>query len=145
MNFALVFAYLLVALASADPEPQFRSFRRAVRPSVYSYWPYNRHARTVYDHRTGPTNGFFSYDFLTENGIQANQVGRPGVRGQSNVVGSYSYPHPDGGVAEVRYVADEFGYRAESPLIPKPPPLPAHAIEQIRTAAEQRARGIRWY
>ncbi|KAG7158126.1 Cuticle protein [Homarus americanus] len=54
------------------------------------------------------------------------------------------FPLPDGTVAEVRYVADENGYVADSPLIPTPPPLPAHAIEQIRIAEEQRAQGIVW-
>ena len=47
---------------------------------------------------------------------------------------------PDGTTAEVRYFADELGYRAESPLIPTPHPLPAHAIEQIRFAESQRGK-----
>ncbi|KAG7158125.1 Cuticle protein [Homarus americanus] len=51
---------------------------------------------------------------------------------------------PDGTLADVRYIADENGFRAESPLIPTPHPLPAHAVEQIRVAEEQRRRGIIW-
>ncbi|KAB7498018.1 hypothetical protein Anas_09111 [Armadillidium nasatum] len=57
---------------------------------------------------------------------------------------NFRFPFRDGTFGEVRYVADENGYRPESALIPTPHPLPAHAIEQIRVAAEQRARGINW-
>ncbi|RXG61752.1 hypothetical protein Avbf_11643 [Armadillidium vulgare] len=56
----------------------------------------------------------------------------------------FIWPLGDGTFGEVRYVADENGYRPESSLIPTPHPLPAHAVEQIRIAEEQRARGIRW-
>ncbi|XP_071551579.1 uncharacterized protein [Panulirus ornatus] len=87
-------------------------------------------------------DGQLSYDFETENGIAVNAVSSQGLRGQSNIQGSYSFPLPDGTYAEVRYVADEEGFRAESPLIPTPHPLPAHAIEQIRIAEEQRRQGI---
>ncbi|XP_063869895.1 cuticle protein AM1199-like [Scylla paramamosain] len=96
------------------------------------------------DERENYGDGNFRYEFETENGIRVNALGTPGFRGQSNIRGSYSYPLPNGGFAEVNYVADENGYRAESPLIPTPHPLPAHAIEQIRIAEEQRRRGITW-
>merc|ERR1711931_612419 len=74
-------------------------------------------------------NGNFVHSFDTENGISAQSVGTPGSQGQSNMQGSYRYTLPDGTIAEVRWVADEFGFRAESPLIPA---TPAHALEQIR-------------
>ena len=44
----------------------------------------------------------------------------------------------------MNFIADENGYRAESPLIPQAPPLPAHAQEQVRKAAEERARGVQY-
>lgn len=47
------------------------------------------------------------------------------------------FSDPDGNVVEVRYVADEFGFRAESPYVPTPHPLPAHALQQIAFAEEQ--------
>ena len=56
----------------------------------------------------------------------------------------FSYTAPSGELVEVRYTADENGFRAESPYIPTPHPMPAHALEQIRIAEEQRARGITW-
>lgn len=48
------------------------------------------------------------------------------------------FSDPDGNLVEVRYVADEFGFRAESPFVPTPHPLPAHALQQIAFAEEQR-------
>ena len=41
-------------------------------------------------------------------------------------------------------MADELGYQPVSNLIPTAHPLPAHAIEQIRFAEEQRAAGVTW-
>ncbi|XP_037798153.1 cuticle protein AM1199-like [Penaeus monodon] len=94
------------------------------------------------DERQDQGDGSFAYVFEAANGIRENRVGSVGSKGQSNMQGTYLFPLPDGTFAEVRYVADEFGFRAESPLIPTDHPLPAHAIEQIRFAEEQRARGV---
>ncbi|XP_064084085.1 cuticle protein AM1159-like [Macrobrachium nipponense] len=95
------------------------------------------------DERVDNADGSFQYIFEAENGISAQAVGVPGVEGQSNIEGSYSFPLPDGsGIAEVRYVADENGFRAESPLLPVAPPAPAHVEELLRIADEQRAAGI---
>ncbi|KAG7173486.1 Cuticle protein [Homarus americanus] len=46
---------------------------------------------------------------------------------------------PDGTPAVFTFVADEFGYRVESDLLPTPHPLPAHAIAQIEFARQQKA------
>ncbi|XP_066941327.1 uncharacterized protein [Macrobrachium rosenbergii] len=117
-----------------------RPFRPAPAPQPY----HNRHIATIRDFREDQGNGNFRYEFETENGINVNAVGRPGSKGQSNIAGSFSFPFPEGGSGSLSYVADEFGFRPESPLIPTAPPLPAHAVEQIRTAEQQRARGIRF-
>ncbi|XP_050720519.1 cuticle protein AM1199-like isoform X2 [Eriocheir sinensis] len=138
---------LLCLAAAASAAPQFGFFqntrfptrpRTAITPRPLTYRP----IAILRDERENYGDGNFRYDFETENGIRMNAVGTPGSRGQSNIQGSYSYPLPEGGFAEVRYVADENGFRAESPLIPTPHPLPAHAIEQIRFAEEQRRRGF---
>ncbi|CAL4098453.1 unnamed protein product [Meganyctiphanes norvegica] len=90
----------------------------------------------------------FSYGFESDDGISVNSRGFQGSAGQANMEGSYSFTLPDGTIAEVRWVADEQGFRAESPLLPvapvNPHPMPAHALEQIRFAEEQRARGLVW-
>ncbi|CAL4121071.1 unnamed protein product [Meganyctiphanes norvegica] len=90
----------------------------------------------------------FSYGFESDDGISVNSRGFQGSAGQANMEGSFSFTLPDGTLAEVRWVADEQGFRAESPLLPvapvNPHPIPAHALEQIRFAEEQRARGLVW-
>ncbi|KAL7643309.1 UNVERIFIED_CONTAM: hypothetical protein RMT77_006601 [Armadillidium vulgare] len=86
----------------------------------------------------------FRYFFETENGIQTQKEGTTGSQGQSNMAGFFIFPLDDGTIGEVRYIADENGYQPESALIPTPHPLPAHALEQIRFAEEQRARGVEW-
>ncbi|XP_050720648.1 cuticle protein AM1159-like [Eriocheir sinensis] len=101
--------------------------------------PQLRPVEILLDERTQGTDGSFSYTYEAENGIAMDVSGRPGSEGQSNMQGSYRFTLPDGTLAEVRFFADENGYRAESPLIP---PVPAHAQEQIRIAQEQREQGI---
>ncbi|XP_071552009.1 cuticle protein AMP1B-like [Panulirus ornatus] len=99
-------------------------------------------AEVLSDVRSDSGDGNFAYQFETSNGIYQEVIGTPGSEGQSNKEGSFRFNLPDGTVAEVRFIADENGYQPESNLIPTPHPLPAHAIEQIRFAEEQRARGI---
>ncbi|XP_063598677.1 cuticle protein AM1199-like, partial [Penaeus indicus] len=96
------------------------------------------------DDRQDLGDGAFSYVFEAANGIGESRVGYPGSKGQVNMQGSYRFSLDDGTFAEVRFVADEFGFRAESPLLPTPHPIPAHAVEQIRVAEEQRRRGIQF-
>ncbi|XP_069996974.1 cuticle protein AM1199 isoform X2 [Penaeus vannamei] len=132
MNFTIVVLSCLMAAVAAAP--QFTRPNLPDRPFV----PILR------DERQDLGDGAFSYVFEAANGIRESRVGNPGSKGQTNVQGSYRFPLDDGTFAEVRFVADEFGFRAESPLIPTPHPLPAHAIEQIRVAEEQRRRGIQF-
>ncbi|XP_042888863.1 cuticle protein AM1199-like [Penaeus japonicus] len=132
MNLLLVvFPCLVAAVAAA---PQFTRPNLPDRPFI----------AIVRDDRQDLGNGAFNYVFEAANGIRESRVGNPGSKGQSNMQGSYRFPLDDGTFAEVRYVADESGFRAESPLIPTPHPLPAHAVEQIRVAEEQRRRGIQF-
>ncbi|XP_045621370.1 cuticle protein AMP1A-like [Procambarus clarkii] len=119
----LVLLALLVALAAAAPRPE-------------------QDAETLVDEREDNGDGNFKYQFETSNGLVEERVGTVGAEGQSNFQGSYRFTLPDGTVAVVTYVADENGFRPESPLIPTPHPLPAHALAQIAFAEEQRARGI---
>ncbi|XP_027218501.2 cuticle protein AM1199 [Penaeus vannamei] len=132
MNTLTVFV-CLAAVAAASPQ-----FRNQPRQTFQD----ERQVAILRDDRQDSGDGNFNYNFEAENGISVSASGTPGSEGQSNMQGSYRFTLPDGTIAEVRYVADEFGFRAESPLIPTPHPLPAHAIEQIRFAEEQRRRGI---
>ncbi|XP_071552020.1 cuticle protein AM1159-like [Panulirus ornatus] len=99
-------------------------------------------AETLVDERSDSGDGNFNYNFETSNGIYEERVGTPGEEGQSNMGGTIRFTLPDGTLAEIVFVADAAGYRPESPLIPTPHPLPAHAIEQIAFAEEQRRLGV---
>ncbi|XP_045621372.1 cuticle protein AMP1A-like [Procambarus clarkii] len=119
----LVLLALLVALAAAAPRP-------------------DQDAETLVDEREDNGDGNFKYKFETSNGLAEERVGTVGAEGQSNFQGSYRFTLPDGTVAEVTFIADENGFRPESPLLPTPHPLPAHALAQIAFAEEQRAKGV---
>ncbi|XP_071551778.1 cuticle protein AM1199-like [Panulirus ornatus] len=128
--------FLLPCLVAVSLAVPFR------RPIVKQVSP-SRHFAILSDNRHDQGDGNFRYDFETENGIFVQAVGRPGSKGQSNIDGSFRFPFPDGGVGELTYVADENGYRADSPLLPTPHPLPDHAIKQILFAEQEQGRGGR--
>ncbi|XP_069167585.1 cuticle protein AM1159-like [Procambarus clarkii] len=121
----IVILACLAAMAAAAPQPQDS-------PPV----------AILRDDRQDSGEGNFNYAFEAENGISVEASGSPGSEGQSNIQGVYRFPLDDGTVAEVRYVADDNGFRPESPLLPTPHPLPAHVHELLRIAEDQRARGI---
>ncbi|XP_042241696.1 cuticle protein AM1239-like [Homarus americanus] len=88
----LVLLTCLVALAAAAPHP-------------------DRDAVIVADERQDDGDGNFYYRYETSNAIEEERQGTPGVEGQSNMQGSYSFTHPDGTVTVVNFIADENGYR----------------------------------
>ncbi|XP_069996748.1 cuticle protein AM1159-like [Penaeus vannamei] len=95
----------------------------------------------ILDDRSSPENGAYSFQFQAENGIRQSEAGTPGLEGQTNVQGVFSFPLDDGSVAEVRYQADENGFQAQSPLLPVAPefphPIPQFVLDQIAFAEEQ--------
>ncbi|XP_047478680.1 cuticle protein AMP1A-like [Penaeus chinensis] len=101
-------------------------------------------AEVLRDEREDQGDGNFRYTFETSNGILQETVGTPGSEGQSNVVGSYRFTDPDGNVVEVRYTADEEGFRPESDAIPQPPPIPEFVYELLAIAEQQRSSGVRF-
>ncbi|XP_045621354.1 cuticle protein AMP2 [Procambarus clarkii] len=122
----LVVLACLVAAVVAAPKPQDD------RPVV----------QVLRDERVNEGDANFNYALETDNGINVQASGVAGSEGQSNIQGSYWLPLDDGSYQEVRYVADEFGFRPDSSLLPTPPPEPPHVAELRRIAEEQRAQGI---
>ncbi|XP_042890829.1 cuticle protein AMP4-like [Penaeus japonicus] len=120
----------LTGIVAASALPQFQD-----RHPEYT-------AETVLDEREDRGDGNFRYRFETTNGINAEKVGTPGSEGQSNMQGAFSFPLPEGGVAQFSYIADENGYQPSSDLLPVAPPLPPHVYRLLEIAEQQRAQGI---
>merc|ERR1712055_1045324 len=98
---------------------------------------------TVLRQETSPVIGpVFAHELQLDNGIAETRSGSEGPAGTSVMRGSYTIPLGNGEVATFNWVADELGYRVESPFLPTAPPAPAHVAEQLRIAEEQRAAGI---
>ncbi|CAL4140673.1 unnamed protein product [Meganyctiphanes norvegica] len=90
----------------------------------------------------------FRYGYESEDGTAVDAVGSEGFNGGTNIEGSYRFTLPSGEQVEVKYVANENGALYSSPILPQQVQaihaIPAHALEQIRFAEEQRAQGVQW-
>lgn len=84
-------------------------------------------------------DGSYQYSYSTGNGIRADETGFLKNRGSQNQAqvaqGSYSYTSPEGQLIEVRYIADELGFRAEGNHLPKPPPIPEAIQKSLQLIA----------
>ncbi|XP_076056254.1 cuticle protein AM1274-like [Oratosquilla oratoria] len=94
---------------------------------------------------TGPfEDGSYTFGYEGSDGTVRQESGRPISPDVQQVQGTYSYFDPEGNRVEVRFVADDNGYVAESPFLPVAPPMPAHALEQIAFAEEQKRQGVQY-
>ena len=92
-----------------------------------------------------PNDQTWNYEFESDNGIKQSAVGEMRSLGDSEVMvmkGSYEYIGVDGLTYTVDWVADELGFRASAPHLPKPVAIPfpeqqAAVDAQIRFAAEE--------
>merc|ERR1712042_264215 len=96
------------------------------------------------DDRVDNGDGSFSYAVEADNGINTAVQGSVGSEGQSNMQGSYSFLLEDGTVAVINFVANEFGFQAQSDsnILPTPHPTPKHVVKLLEIAEKQRADGI---
>ena len=74
-------------------------------------------------------DGQYSYDYAVDNGIQVEESG---VGGQY-ATGRAAWVAPDGTPVEFTYTADENGYQASGPFVPKTPEHVLRALEYIRS------------
>ncbi|XP_061394003.1 cuticular protein 47Eg-like [Musca vetustissima] len=75
----------------------------------------------------------FKYAYEFSNGIKAQQEGNLAGEDTWKVRGQYSYTSPEGEQVSLQYTADENGFHvdAANPLLPTPPPIPAHILKAI--------------
>ncbi|XP_053653176.1 endocuticle structural glycoprotein SgAbd-8-like [Cherax quadricarinatus] len=122
------------------PVPSYRAPVQAPAPAL-EYGSKLAPVEILRDDRQGPdATGAYSFAFETADGISRQEQGTPeGPNGAVSVQGGWSFTFPDGTPGVFNFVADGAGYRPESPLLPTPHPLPAHAIAQIEFARQQEA------
>ncbi|XP_042207106.1 endocuticle structural glycoprotein SgAbd-1-like [Homarus americanus] len=113
-------------------------------PVPVRYLSPDQHIFINADERQGPDEfGNYNFEFETGDGISRHEQGAPqGETGAVASQGGWSFTFPDGTPADFNFVADEYGYRVESDLLPTPPPLPAHAIAQIEKARQEDAATV---
>nr|XP_053653183.1 cuticle protein AM1199-like [Cherax quadricarinatus] len=130
---------VMVAVVAAAPQ----GYGPPPRPSYSA--PSGAVVPILKDDRQGPDQaGNYNFNFETGDGISRQEQGAPqGPAGAVAAQGGWSFTFPDGSPGVFKFVADGAGYRAESPLLPTPHPLPAHAIAQIEFARQQEAAGPR--
>merc|ERR1719206_1020974 len=129
MKIAILTAFL--ALAAAAPRPdesvEVAELLRDARDQEGASWNTN---------------------FEVDNGIIVAESGS-----EDGVEGLYLWTAPNGEVVELRLVANENGaiFKSPSGHLPVAPlpveaihPVPAHALEAIELAAQQRADGVEW-
>ncbi|CAL4226401.1 unnamed protein product, partial [Meganyctiphanes norvegica] len=91
---------------------------------------------------TSPVIGpVFTHRLQLDNGISETRSGSEGAAGTATLTGSYTIPLENGEVATFTWIADENGYRVESPFLSQ---SPTHVADQLRIAKEQRAAGIKF-
>ncbi|XP_041976304.1 endocuticle structural glycoprotein SgAbd-2-like [Aricia agestis] len=153
-----VLIVLSVALALAAALPQREQEYRQIddfRPKVELTSTSTVIPILHFDKEQG-TDGSYKTSYETGNNILSEETGHlraaETAEGIPTLVqeGSYSYIAPDGTPINVRYIADEKGFRVEGDHIPTPPPVSAEiqkgldliyaGIEANRRRAELEAR-----
>lgn len=84
------------------------------QPPYYRYQNYSPegHWQTLRDVRHQSSNGDFSYEYETQNGIHVAEQSQMVSPVAQRRTGFYEYPSSDGRIIRVDYIADENGYRA---------------------------------
>nr|XP_053639600.1 cuticle protein AM/CP1114-like [Cherax quadricarinatus] len=128
----LVIFAALVALAASAPRPDSPE----------------KTATILRDDRITEDDGRYNFEVETSNGIVLSQSGSPVAQGAIGKSGQYSFTSPEGVKVTLKFVADENGYKPESPFLPVAPefphPVPDYVLRQIEFAAAEdaaRARG----
>merc|ERR1712002_100673 len=125
----------LVAMSAAAPQRLHRS--RDEFGNSIEYIP------IIAETRSEPEGGSYAFTFESADGTIRSESGAPGANGATEQEGEWTLTFPDGQAGTIRFIADAGGARFESPsLLPIAPEMPEHALEQIRLAEEERARGV---
>ncbi|XP_056644611.1 endocuticle structural glycoprotein ABD-4-like [Diorhabda sublineata] len=88
--------------------------------------------RIISQTQEGPNiDGSYSWSYETENGIAANEVGKPKAQDLLGAQGEFRYTSKDGTPIQLTYTADENGFVAQGAHLPTPPPVPEAILRSL--------------
>ncbi|KAL7638715.1 UNVERIFIED_CONTAM: hypothetical protein RMT77_010248 [Armadillidium vulgare] len=109
----------------------------------------NKVMQIVRDDRVEPSEGKYSFDIETEDGIVRSESGSPlNLEGNpTGQQGTISFTFPNGEEFKLSFVANDGGYQPESSWIPVAPefphPIPKFVLDQIEKAAREDAEAAK--
>ncbi|XP_023025225.2 uncharacterized protein [Leptinotarsa decemlineata] len=117
-----------------QPNGQYKAYSAGV-PSQYYNGASSAAPAAIIKSNIVPNSGdgYYSYNYETENGIMAQEEGTV-VNDAENARGGYSYTSPEGERVVVEYTADEEGFKPTGSHIPQIPEAILKSIELNKAA-----------
>merc|ERR1712215_276271 len=101
------------ALAPLSPFPSFAPLETHFRD-----YAEGESVSVLHDERSPVIGAVFNNELQLDNGISERRSGSVGAAGTAVMRGTYTIPLGNGEWATFNWVADEYGYRVESPFLP---------------------------
>ena len=132
-KFFAVLVFAAISTASAQRLFQTIEPRNDPEPSSSSSGGQDFQAQALVNDFHLDPNGPYEWNFETSNGIKFRQKSDDGI----NAEGQFSFTHPEGDLADVKYKADENGFQPSNlPIGPAPDPHIFDLLEKLKQSPE---------